>query len=232
MQSVLIVVFEVLFLFFSSKWITQGLFSLTSLFFANKKLRIFLFSFVFFPGVVVHELSHFLMAKMLLVRTGKISLFPKIEEGNIKLGSVQVEKTGIIRRLLIGAAPLLGGGSVVSFAVWFGLSGLDLGLTLSSVESFLKTVIIIYLIFVIANTMFSSKKDMEGMVGLLIMIVILLGGVLFAGGGPFLMEQVLDVLHNKDVDFVLERLMYFLLFPLGMNGFFLLLPFIFSQKKI
>src|SRR5690606_12120407 len=110
--------------------------------------------------------------------------------------------------------------------------GGDLSMILSSWDHFLKIVLIMYLIFVIANTMFSSKKDMEGMVGLLIMIIILLGGVLFAGGGPSLMEQVLNLLQNKDVNLVLERAVYFLLFPLGTNGFFLLLSFIFSQKKI
>jgi membrane-associated protease RseP (regulator of RpoE activity) len=35
-----------------------------------------LFSIIFLPGVFLHELSHFLMAKILFIPTGKFSIFP------------------------------------------------------------------------------------------------------------------------------------------------------------
>ena len=36
-----------------------------------------IFAIIFFPGVFLHELSHFLVAKLLGVQTGKFSLIPQ-----------------------------------------------------------------------------------------------------------------------------------------------------------
>jgi hypothetical protein len=82
------------------------------------------------PGVILHELSHWLMAKLLFVPTGKMVLFrshdkkparqyryrrtpaPQTVEPNadkVVLGYVEVAKTDPIRQSLIGLAPLVTG---------------------------------------------------------------------------------------------------------------------------
>ena len=38
-----------------------------------------IFALIFLPGVFLHELSHFLMAKVLGVQTGKFSLIPQAQ---------------------------------------------------------------------------------------------------------------------------------------------------------
>ncbi len=49
-----------------------------------------LFSLIFLPGVLLHEISHFLMAHLLGVRTGRFSIIPKkLEGGRIQLGYVE-----------------------------------------------------------------------------------------------------------------------------------------------
>lgn len=73
-----------------------------------------LFSLLLFPGVFLHELSHFVMARLLGVRTGKFSLLPKVlANGNLRLGYVETAATDPLRDTLIGAAPLISGMAVV-----------------------------------------------------------------------------------------------------------------------
>jgi len=80
---------------------------------ANTALGIF--SLLLFPGVFLHELSHFVMAKILLVRTGRFSLIPKaLANGKIRMGYVETAATDPIRDTLIGAAPLISGVAVVT----------------------------------------------------------------------------------------------------------------------
>ena len=74
------------------------------------EISIALFSLLFLPGVLLHETSHFLMARLLGVRTGRFSLIPKkVGTGRLQLGYVETESTDFIRDALIGAAPLLAG---------------------------------------------------------------------------------------------------------------------------
>ncbi|HRK88210.1 MAG TPA: hypothetical protein PK152_03665, partial [Anaerolineales bacterium] len=83
----------------------------------NRQLTIGLFSVLFFPGVFLHELSHFLMAKILGVRTREFSLIPQsLSDGRVRMGYVEIEQTDIIRDSLIGLAPLIAGTSFVAYA--------------------------------------------------------------------------------------------------------------------
>src|SRR5512140_3824407 len=43
----------------------------------SPQLTMGVFSFIFLPGVFLHELSHFLLAKILRVPTGRFSIFPQ-----------------------------------------------------------------------------------------------------------------------------------------------------------
>ncbi|MFN2152928.1 MAG: hypothetical protein ACK2T5_15090, partial [Anaerolineales bacterium] len=87
-------------------------------------LAVALFSLLFFPGVLLHESSHYLMAKILGVPTGRVSLIPQSIEGNrLRLGFVETGKTDILRDALIGTAPLLVGGIFVAYG---GIVRLDL----------------------------------------------------------------------------------------------------------
>ena len=75
-----------------------------------------LFSLLFLPGVLLHETSHFIMAQLLGVRTGRFSIIPKkLDSGRIRLGYVETAKTDFIRDALMGLAPLVTGGLFVAF---------------------------------------------------------------------------------------------------------------------
>ena len=75
-----------------------------------------LFSLLFFPGVLLHETSHFLMARLMGVRTGRFSLIPQVlPGGKLQLGFVETANADPLRDALIGAAPLLSGGVAIAF---------------------------------------------------------------------------------------------------------------------
>ena len=83
----------------------------------NLQLTIALFSLLFFPGVFIHELSHYLMAKTLRVRTRGLSLIPHtLSDGRLQMGYVETEAADIVRDSLIGLAPLIAGTVFVAYA--------------------------------------------------------------------------------------------------------------------
>lgn len=164
MLSVLGFFTELFTLFLLSKTLINTLFSFFYTRTKSKKISIYLMSLLFLPGTLIHELSHYIMSLILQVPVGTMELLPKAVENGIKLGSVQIAKTDPIRRMLIGMAPFLFGVSIIlgtfSYAVQHDLFGYKLSI-----------IIISYLVFEIGNTMFSSKKDMEGFFELLTTII-------------------------------------------------------------
>jgi hypothetical protein len=61
------------------------------------------------PGIVLHELSHVVVAWLLGLKIGKLSLGPKLRGKYVELGSVQVGSGGAVRDSLVGLAPFLAG---------------------------------------------------------------------------------------------------------------------------
>ena len=99
---------EIIVLFFLSRSIAR----VFSLF-----LPISALSLIFFPGVVVHELSHLLVAAIMLVKVGRIEFKPKIIDEELKRRSVEVARTDPVRRAIIGFAPVFVGLLVIFEAV-------------------------------------------------------------------------------------------------------------------
>ena len=82
----------------------------------SPEFTITVFSIIFLPGVLLHEFSHYLMAVILEVPAARFSLIPQmLPDGRLQLGYVETVKTDIIRDSLIGAAPLLAGGSFIAY---------------------------------------------------------------------------------------------------------------------
>ncbi len=122
-------------------------------------------AFLFFPGTVIHELSHAIMAGLLGVRVGAMEFIPVIEGDRVKLGSVQVAHTDFVRRFFIGAAPFFTGTLLILGLLYYAASN-------QLFDNVWITLLIGYAVFEIGNTMFSSKKDMEGAMELLITIAV------------------------------------------------------------
>lgn len=168
MFSIFLVFLELTLLFFLSRQLLKALGTLLVRITKNKKLAGEILTIVFLPGTVVHELSHFLLATLLLVPTGRLHFSPLQEEERIKLATMEVAKTDPLRRALIGLAPLLVGlGASVLAIVWFYkthqslIESSPLGLL-----SLKETYLLGFVLFQVTNTMYASQEDLEGLLAL------------------------------------------------------------------
>jgi hypothetical protein len=194
---------EILVLFLLSKAVSKTL---------SRFVSINLLSFLFSPGVIVHELSHLFAATILFVPVGHMEFSPKKEGNGVKLGSIEIAKTDPIRRSLIGCAPFFVGFSLIVSMVYFFNSNISF-LQKQNYYVFIAAILsLIYLLFAISNTMFSSKADMEGTLEILITIFIILGAASILGFRlPLAFSD--KVFVGKTIEIV-QRSAIFLLVPI------------------
>ena len=189
-----------------------------------------LFAILFFPGVLLHETSHYLMARLLGVKTGRISLIPRqIDERRLQLGSVETAHTDLIRDALIGAAPLITGGIVVAYigfvrfdlpAIWMNFRWQELlswQLVAANISQNPDFWLWVYLAFVISSTMMPSKSDRKAWLPIGIMIALLLVVSLLAGAGPWLTMNFTPVLnklfHSISIVFAISVVLHLVIWP-------------------
>ncbi len=164
--------------------------------FRSQDVALTVVTLLLFPGTAVHELSHLFMAEILGVPTGKLVLVPEvIRAAEVQTGSVAIAKTDPLRRSLIGIAPLLAAFVLIS-ALSFFLMGAEASETswfLSLRANPLRTALIVYLLFAISNTMFSSPQDLKGVLPFTLLVVLLVSGAFFAGIRLTLTGQALSL---------------------------------------
>lgn len=169
----------------------------------NPTFTMFMFSFIFLPGVFLHELSHLVTAKLLGVRTGKFWLLPDVlPDGRLQLGYVEAARTDIVRDSLVGVAPLITGILFVAFAAVDRLHLVVMWDTFRNGqwELFLMGLRILptapdfwlwfYLTFAVSSTMMPSESDRQAWMPLGVVSGILLVLVLLAGAGPWMLTHL------------------------------------------
>lgn len=187
-----------------------------------------IFALIFFPGVLLHELSHYLMAKLLGVHTGRFSIFPQaMPDGRLQLGYVETTSGGILRDAAIGAAPLVSGCLFVAYAAIYRMELLPLwDIVLSGnfpiFMAYLGEVLQgsdfwlwFYLVFVISSAMLPSASDRHAWLP----VGFFVGGLLFlailAGAGKWMMINLAPVfnhfLQSLSLIFGLSAFMHFIL---------------------
>jgi hypothetical protein len=175
----------------------------------SPQLTVGLFSFLFLPGVFLHELSHFVMAKILRVQTGRTSLVPRsLPDGRLQMGYVETAQTDIVRDSLIGLAPLIAGSLFIAYA---GLNRMGLRILLAvlangQTELFWKGLKLLpqvndfflwfYLAFAVSSTMMPSESDRHAWLPLGLWTAGLLALAIFAGAGTWMLENVTPLLNN------------------------------------
>lgn len=191
-------------------------------------LSMTIFAILFLPGVLIHELSHYGMARLLNVPVGKLSLIPQpLPDGRMRLGYVETQSTDFIRDALIGAAPLIVGSFVVAYAglinlqftfFWAEFTMSDLSLAISDLSGIFNQQdfwIWFYIIFVVSSTMFPSTTDRRGWAPILLTIGVLVSLVLISGLGPWLWERIgsflLDLVRLLSMIFLVSALVHLLL---------------------
>ena len=168
-----------------------------------------IFALIFLPGVFLHELSHFLSAKLLGVRTGRFSLIPQAQpNGRLRLGYVETASGGFVRDALIGAAPLVTGSLFVAYAAIYRMQLLPLWDTVRAAQwdvflgylSLVPTLpdfwLWFYLTFTVSSTMMPSASDRHAWLPLGMLVAGLLGLAILAGAGPWMLAHLAPPFNN------------------------------------
>jgi hypothetical protein len=184
---------------------TQSVFLLAT---RHKEISLALFSLLFFPGVLLHELSHFLTARLLGVRTGRFSLLPTpLPDGRLRLGFVETESVDFVRDALIGAAPLLTGGLFVAYAgiqrlklpvLWDSLAygSQPLREALAVIPAQVDFWLWFYLAFTVSSMMLPSASDRRGWLPLALVVGLLVGMALLGGAGPWMLAHLAPTMNQ------------------------------------
>jgi len=220
MYLVFVFILEVVVLYFLSRKLSNKIWTVLYRLTKSKKASTYIYSFLFLPGIVFHEMAHFLSALFLFVPVGKIDLSPVFNEDekgtvkSIRLGSVAIGKSDLIRSTLIGFSPFVSGVAVILILIYH-LNSQDL------LPNIAIVLLSLYVIFEIGNTMFLSRSDLKSalelsLVILALYIILYLFGVRVSFNPTGLIGQkIIDVIGMAD---------RFLLVPVGVD--FLLLGFV------
>lgn len=163
-MSIIFLFVDLIVLFFVVRYTTKELFLFLLKFTGHKKFAYSVITFFFFPGTILHELAHFIAATILFLRVREIRVFPEFKDNYIRLGSVLYEKKDFVRGILVGIAPVFAG-FIFFFAIFY--------LQLFPSKNMFINIFIIYLIFCVASTMFSSRQDLVDMVYIIPLLLII-----------------------------------------------------------
>ena len=172
-----------------SRWMSGLVQGVGWLLFGDERAAFLLTYVVFFPGIVIHELSHWGVAWLLGMRPRQLSLWPKVRGTRVEMGSVRMRSGGPLRDSLAGLAPLLVG-SVILLLVshqifdaatlqqaWprggFGAAWAAFRTAFRVPNAWLWA----YLVFAVSNAMLPSPSDRRPLLPLLLYVAIV--GLLF-----------------------------------------------------
>ncbi len=187
-----------------SRWINRQVQVIGLRVTGSSTVAIMLYYLLMFPGILLHELSHYLTAQLLGMKVGKFSLGPRKRRNAIELGSVTVSSGGAVRDSLVGLAPFLFGTAallLVSYQV-FDVDVLGQQLTAEGWRGILAILdgiwlvpdfwLWAYIIFVVSNAMTPSPADRQPWLVAGIYLAMALILVWLLGGLPLLDQAVRD----------------------------------------
>ncbi len=170
-MAIIFLLLSLVFLYFSGQVLLRQLTYLVHHVGGSRRFLIVLWSLVFLPGTIIHELSHFFVAILVGARTGKVEIFPEFlgtdsDEGGVALGSVQTQKLNIVQGVLVGLAPFFVG---LCLLVWLG----SLILQNYSLGDYAIMAFQGYLFFTLSNSFFPSRSDLVHVVPAAITVAII-----------------------------------------------------------
>lgn len=184
------------------RWLHRHIHGLAFLITGRRSWAVLIYAIVLFPGVLLHELSHWITASLLGVRTGSFSVLPRTKsDGSVQLGYVEYYKSanvGPVRESLIGSAPLITGTAVILIIAFqvFDVTNLAAAVESGEIESLSRAITILfetsdfllwlYLIFAVSNAMMPSASDRKAWPAFAI-ILLLLALVLYILGAQDLL---------------------------------------------
>lgn len=150
-------------------WHIQGLGLLIT---DNRQAATLIYYLVLLPGVVLHEVSQWVLAQVLRVKVKKFQLWPDTQGKRIRLGLVEIDKkTDDYRATAVGMVPLVSGVTALVLigqarfdvhTLFAGLGTGDLPTAMAAIRTFTSAPdfwIWVYLAFAIANAMLPEEHD-------------------------------------------------------------------------
>ena len=185
------------------RWLQREIQTLFLILSRRPVVAVGLFSLLFLPGVFLHEASHYLMATVLGVRTGRFSLLPRpLPGGRLQMGFVETSPSDILRDALIGSAPLFSGAAVIAYLSYSRLGLLPaagylaqmdwrgLFQALAGLPGQQDFWLWFYLAFAVSSTMLPSPSDRRAWLPLLLAAGALTGIAALAGAGAWMLETI------------------------------------------
>jgi hypothetical protein len=198
-----------LLLLFLKRWISQHLQGVVLLLSHSEDAASLVYFVLLLPGVVLHEGSHWLMAKLLRVRTGKLTIgLNQKRGGQVEMGSVRVARADPVRSSLIGLAPLVGGSLAIFLIGRWALGiealaqafqsgdGARIAAELRGALHVPDFWLWLYLIFAISNAMLPSASDRRSWPPVLIFLGGLAALLYFTGWVPSLPPELAGLLPD------------------------------------
>jgi membrane-associated protease RseP (regulator of RpoE activity) len=218
-------------LFGAKRWITRRLQELSMRWVGDPDVALILYFVVVLPGVVIHEVSHWLAARVLGVRVTRFSIGPVRGRGQrVSLGSIRVGKVDVVRGSLIGIAPLVGGSAVILLIgmlvlgvdeIAGAVAGQGVDGILAGLGQMARTAdfgLWLYLIFAVSNAMLPSDSDMATVRPVLLFLGVVTAVVLIVVGVPQIPPNV-----TATVDTVATYLAYAFGLTLAVDAIFMVL---------
>jgi hypothetical protein len=181
-------------LVFLSRWITRQVQLLGLHLTGDERAAQMTYYLLMLPGILLHELSHLVMARLVGLKVGEFSLGPRVrDQYSIELGSVTVSRADVFRESLVGLAPFLTGTAVLVLVGYrvFDLEGLSQAGRTAGFWRVLPELwqvpdlwLWAYLIFVVSNAMMPSAADRQPWLLAGIYLAVALGGVYLLAGLP------------------------------------------------
>ena len=153
-----------------TRWLHLHLQGLSLIASGSEQSALLLHYLLLLPGILLHEFSHIVAARLVGVRARSLSLRPKSSRsGGLRFGSVTVSASDPIRESCIGLAPLLSGMvAILLLARWqFGVDSPP-SLTVDGIgRAFAQALrapdalVGLYVMFAISNSMWPSESDRQ-----------------------------------------------------------------------
>ncbi len=184
-------------LFLLNDWISRHLQGIGLLLTGQPEGGMVLAWLIFLPGIILHEVSHWVAAHLLGLRPSRLRVWPERRGTLVRMGYVDLRTGGLLRDSLVGLAPFLTGcAALLGMATQvFGLDG-QTGWW-EAVQSVLGSLhqadlwLFLYLIFTVSNGMMPSASDRQAWGSLLLYVLLAAVGLYALDLLPALSPQVI-----------------------------------------
>jgi hypothetical protein len=186
-----------------SRWITRQVQLLGLHLTGDERAAQMTYYLLMLPGILLHELSHLVVARLVGLKVGAFSLGPRTyNQTSIELGSVTVSRADVFRESLVGLAPFLSGTAVLVLVGYrvFEVGSLSQAGAVGGASGLVRSLSHIwqvpdfwlwaYVVFVVSNAMMPSPSDRQPWLLAGIYLGVALGFVYLLVGVPAIPEAI------------------------------------------